>query len=318
MPRYKVYRSSGSIFITIVLLYILFALLFPPLLRYDNVMNTLRQCSALGILAVGQSLVIISGGVDLSVAAIMQVAVVIMAELAKFGNISSILGIIIAIATGGVIGLFNGFLISRFRLQPFLVTLFSGAVVTGLRLALTRGSPSGIVPDLLRVIGRDSTFGIPNAVITFLIIATIVQWILSNTVFGRYLYAVGQNYRAALVAGIRVQQTLTQTYVLSGLLSGLAGLVLAGYIGYADQWIGKGYELDSLAAAAIGGTRLGGGEGSVIGTIGGVLLVTLVVNLVLLLNLDAPFQYVAKGLVLILSVVFASLLQARGAVRRNS
>jgi ribose/xylose/arabinose/galactoside ABC-type transport system permease subunit len=187
-----------------------------------------------------------------------------------------------------------------------VATLFVGVVVVGIRQVYTQAMPSGSLPPLIRVLGRDSTGAIPNAVLIFVVLAILAAIVLRKTTFGRKLYAVGGNEAAARLAGVPVNRIRLASYVICSLLAGLAGLVLAGYVGYADQWIGRGYELDSIAAVVIGGTSLAGGRGGIAGTIAGVLLVTVLLNLVLLLNLNVQWQLVVKGVVIIAAVALYS------------
>jgi ribose/xylose/arabinose/galactoside ABC-type transport system permease subunit len=163
----------------------------------------------------------------------------------------------------------------------------------------------------MRVIGRDSTGPIPNAALIFLGLAILADILLRRTTFGRRIYSVGGNPKAAWLSGVSVNRTRMITYVACSLLAGLGGLVLAGYVGYADQWIGRGYDLDSIAAVVIGGTSFAGGRGSIWGTVAGVILVTVLLNLVLLLNMNVQWQMVVKGLVIIVAVAVYSF-QRRG------
>jgi ribose/xylose/arabinose/galactoside ABC-type transport system permease subunit len=279
----------------------------PSFFKLDNVFAILRQASALGILTIGQALVIVGGGVDLSVEATMQMGIVVLTEAAAAGgNVGLMIGLILSLILGLVIGLINGLIITRLKVQPFLVTLFTGTIITGTRLAYTNASPGGVIPEAVRYIGRDSSGPIPNAVIVFAVFAVIFHIVLKRGAFGRKLVATGFNPNVARLSNVKINAVTATSYCVSGLLAIIAGLVLAGYVGYADQWIGKGYTLDSLAAAILGGNLLGGGRGSITGAIGGVLLMSLAINIVLLFNLEAPYQYVTKGAILILATLLGS------------
>jgi ribose/xylose/arabinose/galactoside ABC-type transport system permease subunit len=163
------------------------------------------------------------------------------------------------------------------------------------------------MPRLIRVIGHDSTGPFPNAALAFLALALVTGVLLNATTFGRLLVAAGANRAAARASGVNVNRVTTYAYMLCGFLAACAGLVLAGYVGYADQWIGQGYDLDAIAAAVVGGTSFAGGEGGILGTVAGVLLVAVLLNLVVLLNLDVEIQMVVKGVVLILAVALYSV-----------
>lgn len=285
------------------------ALLSPAFYQPANLFNILRQASALGILSVGQTVVMIGGGIDLSVAATMQLATIAVAEVAKGENSLVVPGVLVSLSLGCLVGLLNGLIVTWRRVPPFVATLGVAISVTGARLLATRATPSGHLPPVLRFFGHDSIGPIPVAVIVFALVALGTAAALRYTVFGRKLYATGGNREAARLSGVQVDRILIATYVLSGFLSAVAGLILAGYVGYADQWIGRGYELDSIAAVVVGGTSFAGGKGGIGGTVAGVLLVAVLLNLVLLLNLDVQYQMVVKGLVILAAVAVYSVRQ---------
>lgn len=301
------FLETGGIFIALLIVLIAAGILSPVFYQPANLFNVLRQASALGILSIGQTIVMIAGGIDLSVAATMQLATVGVAEITNKLKIGVLPAVLIILVMSALVGVINGWLVARRKVPPFVATLFVGVVITGARLVYTQATPSGVLPEMIRVIGRDSTGPLPNAAIVFLGLALVADLVLSRTTFGRRLYAIGGNAKAAWMSGVSVNQARMVTYVISSLLAGLGGLVLAGYVGYADQWIGRGYDLDSIAAVVIGGTSLAGGRGSIRGTVAGVLLVTILLNLVLLLNLNVQWQLVVKGLVIILAVALYSI-----------
>ncbi len=280
------------------------AVLSPLFFRLDNLFNILRQASALGLLAVGQTVVVIAGGIDVSVAAVMQLAGVMAAEITKGQDQFVLITIVSVLLTGTAIGFGNGILVAKRKVQPFVSTLFVGLLITGLRLMVTKATPSGGLPSFIRYIGNASSGPIPNAVIVFGAAALIVGFMLSRTTLGRSIYAAGGNPVVADLSGIRVDRITVFCYMLCGFLAALAGLVLVGYLGYADQNIGIGYEWDSIAAVAVGGVVLGGGKGKISGTIAGVLLMTVLLNLVLMLKLRVEYQYIIRGMVIIAAVGF--------------
>jgi ribose/xylose/arabinose/galactoside ABC-type transport system permease subunit len=301
------FLTTGGIYIALAIVLIAAGILSPFFYQPANIFNVLRQASALGILSIGQTVVMIGGGIDLSIAATMQLATVGIAEITNKTNIGVFPAIVIILLISSSVGLINGLLITRRKVPPFVATLFVGLVITGIRLVYTQASPSGVLPDMVRVMGRDSTGPFPNAALIFLAIAVTADIFLRRTTFGRRLYATGGNAKSAWLSGIPVDRIRVITYISSGLLAGLGGLILAGYVGYADQWIGRGYEMDSIAAVVIGGTSLAGGRGGIRGTVAGVLLVTILLNLVLLLNMNVQWQLVVKGLVIIFAVALYSI-----------
>jgi ribose/xylose/arabinose/galactoside ABC-type transport system permease subunit len=302
LKRIKLNQHNG-VYVILAVLLLISAIYNPRFVQTNNLLTMLRQGSALGILTIGQLFVIVSGGVDLSVAATMQMSIYIfMFGYDNLGISGLIIGVLGAIVFGVIAGLANGIIVAKYHVQPFLTTLFTGIIITGIRMIVAGIKPAGNIPDLIRFFGRDKTLGIPNALIVFIICSLIAYFVFEKTVFGRKLIAVGTNYIAAMFSGIKADSIIITSYVLCSVLAVLASIVLAGYIGFADQWIAAGYSFDSLIAAVIGGNYLGGGRGSVIGTIGGALTMTFVINFVTLLGFSAPLQHVVSGIVLILAL----------------
>ena len=298
-------RSSG-IYLALALVILVASLLSPAFTKPSNIFNILRQASALGIVSIAQTMIIVAGGVDLSVAGTMQLAVVAMAEITR-GNDARVLGATaVCLALGAVMGLINGIIITKRKVPAFLVTLATGVIVIGIRLAVTGAAPSGLLPPVVRAIGGGNLGPVPIALLICAVLALVGHVLLTKTNFGRRLYARGANVEAARLSGVHVDSILVLTYVVTGVLCVLGGLVLAGYVGYADQWIGEGYEFDSITAVILGGGSFEGGVGTVGGTIAGVLLVTVMLNLVLLLNLNVQYQQIVKGLVIIGAVAVRS------------
>jgi ribose/xylose/arabinose/galactoside ABC-type transport system permease subunit len=288
-------------------------LISPGFFTQDNLLNILRQAAALGIIGVGQAIVMIGGGFDLSVTAVMQLTTVMMAELSLGRDDRLWPAAVACLALGLLIGWINGWITTR-RLAPsFMVTLATAVAVTGARLLYTGGTPSGLLPDGIRPLSQGEVLGIPVAVLLCFGLTAIGSIILRRTVFGRELYALGSNREAARLSGVRVQRVGTLTFVISGVLAAFAGLVLAAYVGYADPWLGGGYDLDSIAAAAIGGVSLAGGRGGLWGTLAGVLLIRMLMNFVLVVHLPVEFQYVVRGSALILAVALYSAAGRRSA-----
>ncbi|UCE53134.1 MAG: ABC transporter permease [Desulfobacterales bacterium] len=292
------------VYLFLIAVLIIAAILSPQFFKLQNLFNILRQASALGLLAIGQTVVVIAGGIDVSVAAIMQLAGVTIAEITKAQDKLVFVAIVTVLFMGTAIGFGNGLLVAKRKVQPFVSTLFVGLLVTGLRLLVTKATPSGGLPAFIRFLGSDSLGPIPNAVIIFGCTALMINFILSKTTLGRSIYAVGGNPATAFFSGVKVDRITIFSYMLCGFLAAIAGLVLVGYLGYADQNIGIGYEWDSIAAVAVGGVVLGGGRGKISGTIAGVLLMTVLLNLVLILKLSVEYQFVIRGVVIIAAVAF--------------
>ena len=300
-------NQHNSVFIILAIMCIASLIYMPDFLRPDRLFNMLRQASSLGILTLGQLYVISGGGVDLSVASTMQMAIlIIIYSFNSFGILGLIIGIISAFLLGLLVGIANGVIISKYKVQPFLTTLFVGTIITGIRLIITGVTPMGAVPEAMRFLGRDSVGIVPNAVSTFFVLSIIASIIFNRTVFGRQVISVGTNKTAAIYSGINVDSTTIKTYCVSGCTAVFASIVLSGYVGYADQWIGAGFEMDSLVAAVLGGNYLGGGRGSVLGAVGGVLVTTFILNIVILFGLEAQYKYVVKGIILIVATIIGT------------
>jgi len=262
----------------------------------------------------GQTFVILigGGGLDLSVASVMATVSVIVAHntggkdalLLPYAGVCLFFGILV--------GVINGLLITKRRVQPFMATLGMMIIVQGLRFLYTKGMPKGEFPPFLRFLGTGSIGPFPTSILSLMALLIITLVVLRKTTYGRKIYAIGGNIHTARLCGYNIDLIITSVYMISGFFAAVAGLYLAGWIGISDNWVGKGYELDSIAAVVMGGTTFEGGRGGVLGTIVGVLIVMMLFNIVLLLHLPVQAQYVVKGLVIILATSFYAAFR-RGA-----
>jgi ribose/xylose/arabinose/galactoside ABC-type transport system permease subunit len=278
------------------------ATLSPAFRSSSNLQNVLTNAAPLGIVVLGQSMVILVRGFDLSVASVMATAAVIATEFDETTDWSVVPIGALTLALCLVVGMVNGLLVTKRRMSPFLATLATMIVLQGARFAWTRGAPSGRVPELLKVVGTQQYAGVPIDIIFLLVLAGAVWLLLGRTTFGRRVYMVGGNPRAAELVGVNVDRVTIACYVSSAVLAGVGGLVLVGYVDGVDNWVGRGYELDSIVAAVMGGIALTGGRGSVLGGLLGALLLTMIFNIVLLLGFPVQFQFVVKGVVIILAM----------------
>jgi len=279
---------------------ILGGLLSPQLLAIGNVTNVLRQASFNGLLSTGMTFVILTKGIDLSGGSILGVASMV-AGLLKDQNILIIFGA--ALSTGALLGVVNGVVIAKLRLEPFVVTLAMLTAARGLALVVSRGYLITGVQDVFREVGVGYVFGVPNPVIIMAFIFAVGWFVLRYTQFGRRVYATGANEEAARLAGIDVDRHKIAVYGISGILAALAGLVLVARLQVADPLSGSGFELDAIAATVIGGTTFDGGKGGIGGTIIGVLILAILNNILNLLNVSPYAQQIIKGLVLLGAVV---------------
>jgi ribose/xylose/arabinose/galactoside ABC-type transport system permease subunit len=303
--------SAAAIWIVLSVLVVFAAIVSPTFLSTRNITVLLKQAAPLGILAVGQTLVILTGGIDLSVASVMAAVSIFAAGFIDGQDelVWPVVGLCLLFSLS--VGLANGLLVTKLKIPPFIATLGMILIVQGLRFVYSRGTPKTYIPDSLRFFGRDSVGPIPMALIVWFILAAVTTFVLSRTTFGRRLYAVGGNDRTALLSGVNVDAVKIAAYTACSFLAGIAGLILVGYVGTADNWLGLGYELNAIAAVVIGGTAFEGGRGGQIGTIGGVLILTVLFNLVLMLQFDEETRRIVKGLVIIFAVALYARLRTR-------
>jgi len=295
--------QKGGAYIALFLLVGVGAMISPAFYKPRNIFNMLEQGSSLGVVSIGQTFVILGGGIDLSVASVMACTNIIIASLTE-GRDEIVLPVIfLCLFFGSLIGLINGVFIVKRRVPAFIMTLGMMIILQGARFVYTKGAPYGYIPSIVRFsgVGRIGPL-LPCSLIIFVIIAVLSYVILTKITFGRRLYCSGANEKAAYVTGVNTDLIKIITYVVSGFLAVVGGIILSGYLGTADNWAGKGYELDSIAAVVVGGTTFEGGVGGVIGTIAGVLLITIMSNLLLLLGLKIETQLIGKSIIIIAAV----------------
>ena len=313
----------GGPLIALTLLSVYLSLASPYFLSFSNLSNVTRQSAITAILAVGQTLVILSAGIDLSVGAMVavsaSVAAVMMTQRLEIfglavGPVPFGVGLTIALGVGTLAGFINGFIITKSRIPDFIATLGTLAIYRGIALLVTGGLPvpshltatelKGYLPDQMLWFGGGTILGVPVAGLIALGVVVIGWLILRYTALGRATYAVGGNREAARVSGINIDRTKIAIYAFSGLMAGLGGFVLAGRLNSANALMADGQELNSIAAVIIGGTNLFGGEGGVFGSLVGALVLGVLANGLNLLNVSDFWQRVFQGLVIITVVVF--------------
>jgi ribose transport system permease protein len=268
----------------------------PQFYEPGNLTTVAIQSSVLGIVAVGQMLVLLVAGLDLSVNAVLGLGAVIVISNQQGFSITTLF-IALAIAVG--VGIGNGLLIAWRKVPPFIATFGMLIFVNGARLAYTHGQASGNVPAWLRVLGIGQIGPVPNAVLCWIAIMLLIGGILTFTRYGRYVYAVGANYEAARYAGVPTREVVMACYITCSVLALCAGLVLSGYIGYVDQRLGTDFNVNSIAAAIVGGTTFTGGRGSLLGTATGAILLTILLDLVVVAGVPINWQLAVQGTVLV-------------------
>ena len=295
---------------------------WPTFLLGSNLLNVANQIAVIAILAIGMTMVIITAGIDLSVGSLIALSAVAVSGLIGFmGGVSASpgamwLGGIGAILFAGLIGSFSGLVITRFRVPPFIATLGMMQVASGLAYILSRGRPIYLVPESFITLGRgtDPLFGLPLAVILMVCLYALAHLMMSRTVLGRYIYAVGGNIEAARLAGVPTKSVLMFVYCLNGMLAGLGGVVMASQLKSGAPTYGIMYELYVIAAVVVGGTSLSGGQGKILGTLIGAFIIAVIQNGMNLTNVESYTQKVVLGLVILGAVLLDRL---KGQARRK-
>ena len=302
VERFYFWDKIGILLVFIVVCVIL-GILNPVFFNPLNIINVIRQVSIIGVMAVGMTLVILLGLIDLSVGSIVAFAGIIAAGFqVKWGG-SLFLSLVIPLLVGAGIGYFNGYVSTKGGIHPFIVTLGSMSIFRGATLLIAQGKPISGMSPAFRFIGAGMIGPIPFPVILFLGCVIIFGIMLKRTVFGRYIYAIGGNQEAALLSGIMVDRVKILTYTILGTLSGLSALILTSRLNSGELVAGQGYELDVIASVVIGGTSMMGGEGGVYGTLIGALLIGVISNGLNLLGVQPYWQMMVKGTIIILAVL---------------
>jgi ribose transport system permease protein len=285
--------------------------LTPHFLTVSNLLNIAEQAAIIAIVAVGMTFVIITAGIDLSVGSVLAFAGVVMASLLQRG-IPLPLALAAGLGTGLFCGLVNGLLITIGRLPPFIATLGMMSVARGSALMFTEGRPVSGFSETFRTLATGELLRVPVPVIIMVVVYAVAHFVLRRTKLGRYTYAIGGNEEAALLSGINVKFYKTMVYALAGMLSGLAAILLTARLNSAQPIAGMMYELDAIAATVIGGTSLLGGEGTVLGTLIGALIMAVLRNGLNLLGISSFIQQVVIGSVIIVAVLIDMALKRRG------
>ncbi len=297
------YLSKYGIFIAFIFICILLTIATPYFLTTQNILIVLRQVSINGILAIGVTFVIITGGIDLSLGSVLALAGVVAAGFAHPGDFPLIVPIAAGLLTGVLIGWINGLTITIGKVAPFIVTLGMMTIARGLALVWSDGRPVTNLATSFNDIGGGNWMYIPVPILLFVLVIIVSSVILKYMRMGRYIFAVGGNENAAKASGIRVNRVKMFAYIICGGLAGLAGIVLAARINTGQPNAGIAYELDAIAAVVIGGTSLFGGKGSIMGTVVGVLIIGVINNGLDLLNVTSYYQQIVKGAIIIAAVL---------------
>lgn len=318
-------RFSGAqqkllAFGTLIILLVGFSLASPNFMQTSNILAILQATSVNGILAVAATLVIITGGIDLSVGTLMTFTAVIAGVVLTYWGLPLPFGIVAAILTGACAGCISGTIIAKMKIPPFIATLGMMLILKGLSLVISGTKPiyfndtpsfpvistGSIIGDIIPVLP------VPNGVLVLFVIAALASYVLGRTILGRYCFALGSNEEAARLSGVSVDNWKIAIYSLSGAICGIAGLVIASRLNSAQPALGQGYELDAIAAVVIGGTSLSGGRGTILGTVIGALIMSVLLNGLRILSMPQEWQTVVTGSIIIIAV-YADMIRRRRA-----
>jgi ribose transport system permease protein len=292
------HASTLIVYGLILVLGVYASLLSPNFLTERNIFNVLRTAAFLGTVAIGETLVIISGGIDLSAGSVIKLAVLMSAILMDGKPENIAIAVAATLAMGAVVGLINGLLITKARIAPFIVTLGAYSILRGVSYTVTTKPVGRAAPGFLRL--YDLKLGPVPLLVMFLgLLIGAGIFVLRRTAFGRYLYAVGGNEQVARLSGIRIDRVKIGVYMLCSTLAALTGLLYLARSGVGDPVVGEGAELQAITAVILGGTSLFGGQGGLVGTLGGVLLMGLTNNVLVLLNVSSWYQELIQGLIIV-------------------
>ena len=300
----SVFLQRYGIGLFLIVLLVIASLASPAFLNPRNLLDLATQAAPLGMVVLGQAIVIMVRGLDLSVASLMA-TVAVLATAFKATSDAMIPAIFVAaILFSALIGFINGWFVTKRNVSPFLATLAMMIILQGVRFAYTGGAPVSTLPPGIAYLSSGLFLGLPVNLWVLGLLALGLGVVLARSRFGRQVYMVGGNPRAALLTGLSPDRVTIACYVICSVLSGIAGLFLLGYVGTVSNWVGQGYELDSIVAAVMGGVALSGGRGTVAGALLGVAILVVISNLVLLIGLPIEMQLIVKGLIIIAAAAF--------------
>ena len=294
--------STFRAVIILVIMCMIAAFLSPQFLSVSNLFNVVRQITVVAILGCGMTFVILTGGIDLSVGAIIGLAGAISAGVLTYtGNVALAMGA--GLLIGVLCGAANGFFVAKCGIPPFIATLGMMTLLRGCVLVYTKGAPIPIREDAYKWVGKGDLLGVPIPIVLLIVIFALAYFVLGHTKYGRSVYALGGNREATRLSGIPVVKTEWITYIISGLMCGIAAIVLTARLGSAQSTGGTGYELDAIAAVILGGTSLSGGVGFVLPTVVGALIMGIIDNILTLLNVNPHATNIVKGAVILIAVL---------------
>lgn len=305
---FKTFFGKYAIYFVLLFEIVFFSLTSEYFLSASNFTNILRQVSIVGIIAVGMSFVILTGGVDLSVGGTTACVGVICAK-AMLGGMNPVLAVIVSLLFAALVGFVNAFFVHEFKLNAMIVTLATLQILKGISYIITGAIPVYGFPASFKVIGQGYIFGIPIPIIIMALLYVLAYIILKYTTFGQSIYAIGGNEEAVRLTGIDVRKRRYGAYILCSVVTGIAGIVLLSRANTAQPSAGFGYEMDVIAGAVLGGISMSGGEGKITGVFAGVLVMAVLSNGMLMLGVSEYWQWVAKGAVMLAAITYDRILK---------
>lgn len=306
------FQTTHIVFITLLGLLLIARALSPGFFAQGNISNILRQCAFLGLVAVGQTFVIITAGTDLSVSYLVTMGNLIGAQLMASSNANIPQALFSVIAIGAVVGIINGAGVHYLKIPSLLMTLGVGTVLQGIYYLYTKGAPKGNTAPLINSIVTNRIIGpITQLILIWIIVSIVVMLVLHKTTFGRNVYAIGENAKAAKYAGVPVGRTTILVYMISGIFACVTGLLLVGYTGTSFLDAGTDYQMDSIAAVVIGGTMLSGGSGGYGGTIGGTMILCVILNILNIIMVPTFGKAILRGSIIIILLIVYGIQKKR-------
>lgn len=294
--------KKGNLLILLALFIVVGSVISPNFLTFQNILNIVQQSAITGLISIGMTFVILVRGIDLSVGSLLALSGMVVSVL-LVNEINLFVAIGCALLSGIILGFINGFVSTKLKVPAFIATLAMMVSARGLALLTTDGNPVYNLPDAFRFLGGNAFGMIPVSGIIWIILTLVAIFVLKYTSFGRKLYAIGGNPQSAHLSGIKINRYIIATFVISGALSGLAGVILASWLRVGQPTAGTGIELDAIASVVLGGTSLFGGKGGVGGTFIGVVLMSIIVNIFNLVGLSSYYQSIFMGMIIVAALV---------------
>lgn len=298
--------SISQVFVYLILLFVIvfFSIMSKSFMTSRNILNICRQVSMIGICSVGMTMVLLTGGIDISVGSIIALSGVVAAKLIAENMWPIFPAMVVGVIIGVICGVVSGVMVAKFDVPALIATLAMQSIARGIAFILTQGIPVYGLPEQIRVLGQGYFLNIPIPVYIMVLMFFIGWWLLEQTTFGRHVYAIGGNEEVARLSGINVMMRKLQIYAFSGFFAGLSGVIMLSRVNSGQPNTSEGFEMDVITAAVLGGVSVAGGQGKIVNVIAGVLIMGMLGNGMTLMNLDEYWQWVTRGAVLLFAVAF--------------